>query len=89
MDKMVDLVGFEPDDEGDGAVWAVMAPGLTDMDGVLDGFIHVVPFADLHPHILSVSRCWCHPELDDEEGVVTHNSADGREGYETGARKLN
>lgn len=51
---------------------------------------HVVPVNDLFPHVLSYAHCWCHPRLDDDEpSVVVHNSADGREDYETGRRKLN
>jgi hypothetical protein len=30
-------------------------------------------------------RCWCRPE--DDDGVIVHNSMDGREKYETGERK--
>jgi hypothetical protein len=36
----------------------------------------------LRAHFLS-EHCWCHPVLD-EDGIVRHNAADGRERYETG-----
>lgn len=52
--------------------------------------LHVVPRNDLYPHVLSFSRCWCHPTVDeDAPNVVVHSSADGREDYETGKRRLN
>ncbi len=44
---------------------------------------HVVPVDDLREH--SVTRCWCRPV--DDDGVVVHNSLDGRELYERGDRK--
>lgn len=33
--------------------------------------------------------CWCNPTVEPEEDgeIVVHNSADGRERYETGERK--
>lgn len=52
-------------------------------------FVHVLPHNDLFPHVLSATECWCKPELDDELSVVIHNSADGREEYESGRRRLN
>ena len=45
---------------------------------------HVVPEGDLKDHITDGTDCWCHPEEDD--GVIVHNSADGREDYESGKR---
>jgi hypothetical protein len=47
---------------------------------------HVIPVDDLHEHYMS-DECWCCPELDDEHWVATHNSADRREEFESGARK--
>lgn len=42
----------------------------------VDGELHCVPANDLQPH--SHTRdCWCQPFSDD--GVICHNSADGRE----------
>lgn len=52
------------------------------------GEIHVTPLEDLRPHELH-SRCWCEPAEDcDQPDVFTHNSLDGREGYESGERAL-
>jgi hypothetical protein len=45
---------------------------------------HVYPVNDLREH--SVEDCWCHPT--DDEGVMVHNSLDGREFYERGDRKV-
>jgi len=47
---------------------------------------HVIPVDDLHDHEMS-SECWCQPGLDHEHWVATHNSADGREEFESGMRK--
>lgn len=44
---------------------------------------HVYPVNDLRRH--SLRDCWCRPV--DDQGVILHNSLDGRESYETGARK--
>ena len=53
------------------------------------GDIHVVPRNDLQKHWITLG-CWCNPQRDDEEdSAVIHNSADGREDYETGRRKPN
>lgn len=47
---------------------------------------HVVPLMDLREHITDSDKpCWCHPRED--EGVIVHNSMDGREAFETGERK--
>ena len=60
-------------------------PELNDADFLDD--IHVVPRNDIVDHWCSIS-CWCQPERDEEqENVVIHNSADGREDFETGRRK--
>jgi hypothetical protein len=48
--------------------------------------IHVFPVGDLREHSTDADKpCWCRPVEDD--GVVVHNSMDGREDYETGKRK--
>lgn len=47
---------------------------------------HIIPVDDLHDHEMS-SDCWCQPILDHEDWVATHNSADGREDFESGMRK--
>lgn len=44
---------------------------------------HVYPTNDLREH--SVSNCWCRPI--DDDGVMVHNSLDGREEFERGDRK--
>lgn len=49
--------------------------------------VHVYPADDLKEHTTEGKNCWCNPIVDDE-GVVVHNSMDGREKYETGERKL-
>lgn len=47
---------------------------------------HVVPINDLREHSCDVDKpCWCNPSNDD--GVIVHNSMDGREKFETGERK--
>lgn len=56
--------------------WTVYEP--------LDGMTHVMPINDEHEHDFSLD-CWCEPE--EHEGVITHNSCDGREDYESGLRK--
>jgi hypothetical protein len=45
---------------------------------------HVYPINDLRKH--SLRDCWCRPV--DDDGVIVHNSLDGREQYQTGERKL-
>ena len=43
---------------------------------------HVIPFDDESPHTLT-PQCWCEPLRDDEDDtIIVHNSADGREAYE-------
>jgi hypothetical protein len=44
---------------------------------------HLYPVNDLREH--SVTDCWCGPV--DDDGIVVHNSLDGREMYERGERK--
>lgn len=46
--------------------------------------IHVYPIADLREHKLEGRDCWCRPDVDEDEGIVTHYSLDGRESYQTG-----
>lgn len=45
----------------------------------------VYPINDLRPHIASGIGCWCLPQIID--GIVVHNSMDGREKFETGERR--
>ncbi len=60
-------------------MWAVQQIG---------GEIHISPPEDLRPHGHS-PRCWCCPIEDSQyPDVWTHNSLDGRERYESGAREL-
>lgn len=47
---------------------------------------HVYPLNDLRDHSTETGRpCWCRPR--EEDGVIVHNSMDGREKFETGERK--
>ncbi len=49
---------------------------------------HVYPLDDLREHELYThTGCWCRPVMD-EDGVIVHNSMDGREKFETGERKM-
>ncbi len=49
---------------------------------------HAVPMEDTHEHFVDMA-CWCHPFVDDDSPfVVVHNSADGREAFERGMRKM-
>jgi hypothetical protein len=50
---------------------------------LLETPLEVVPLDDLREHIEG-DGCWCRPRVD--EGVIVHNSADGREKYETRER---
>jgi len=50
-----------------------------------DGETHIAPIGDLRQHILS-EDCWCEPRNDGDS--IIHNSADEREKFETGQRKL-
>lgn len=47
--------------------------------------IHVLPINDLRAHTCS-TECWCHPDVDDDEGegIAIHHSMDRREEYEEG-----
>lgn len=53
--------------------------------------VHIVPMNDIKDHVAEM-ECWCCPTLDDGdewgyEKIFIHHSADGREAFETGARK--
>lgn len=52
-----------------------------------DDDIHIVPENDLREHEID-KRCWCKPTVDDtgDSMVVVHNSLDGRELTEPGAK---
>lgn len=77
-------------EEGEPTVHTPNWPAWPDIQPKGAPFQHVVPVNDLFPHVLSLADCWCHPVLDEEtELVVIHNSADGREDYETGRRQTN
>jgi hypothetical protein len=45
---------------------------------------HVYPINDLREH--SLADCWCRPI--DDDGIIGHNSLDGRELYECGERQM-
>lgn len=52
--------------------------------------LHVVPCNDLKPHVVDdEGSCWCEPLYDEDDNLYVHNSADGREAYETGQRAFN
>lgn len=46
---------------------------------------HVYPLGDTRTHSVGNDPCWCNPQ--EQDGVIVHNSADGREDFETGKRK--
>lgn len=49
--------------------------------------IHVIPLDDLREHQVDI-YCYCFPTLDQqEERVIVHNAADGREAFERGERQ--
>ncbi|RTL03548.1 hypothetical protein EKK58_12835 [Candidatus Dependentiae bacterium] len=56
----------------------------------LDKEIHIIPIGDIHQHEEN-SKCWCNPSIETEinKDIITHNSLDKRELYETGQRKPN
>jgi hypothetical protein len=62
--------------------WSLIV-GRTDAGYVVT---HIMPEGDLFDHETS-ARCWCHPDLDEEDWVAMHHSADGREDFEQGRRK--
>ena len=47
---------------------------------------HIYPVNDLREHTTSGAECWCDPEIDEEDNLVIHNSADERESYEQGRK---
>jgi len=48
---------------------------------------HVYPLNDLREHeVEDHISCWCKPAMN-EDGVIVHNSMDGREAFELGLRK--
>lgn len=47
--------------------------------------VHVYPRGDLRDHEMT-RKCWCNP-VEEEAGIIVHNSLDGRTDYEQG-RKL-
>jgi len=47
---------------------------------------HLIPLEDLREHEATM-QCWCVPEEDNDDPIVIHNSADGRELFERGERK--
>ena len=48
---------------------------------------HVYPLNDLRKHITVGRTCWCNPTVEEDGALIIHNSADGREKFETGERK--
>ena len=69
---------------------AAAAPHLTELHETVHQLAwkvdrnHVYPANDLREHLLI--NCWCGPA--DDDGIVVHNSLDGRELYERGNRKV-
>lgn len=54
----------------------------------MTGKYHVVPRDDYREHVVDRDKpCWCRP-VENDDGVIVHNSMDGREAFETGERKL-
>lgn len=62
------------------AGWQLSYP--LDPDAPRYGNVDVIPLDDLREHQLG-GDCWCKPF--DDDGIWSHNSADGRERFETGA----
>lgn len=67
---------------------------MTDDDMVIEvkGFwavysnpAEVIPLYDEQYHNFGLD-CWCNPQVSNE-GILVHNSFDGREAYEQGIRK--
>lgn len=51
----------------------------------INGIKHFIPVNDTHDHM--DADCPCHPEPDEEcPEIMVHNSFDGREEFEAGAR---
>lgn len=54
---------------------------------VVDGYgRHVLPLGDSREHAED-ENCWCEPAI--AAGIFVHNSADGREAFERGERRVN
>ena len=51
-----------------------------------NGYTHTLPLEDIRDHEVGTTKCWCRPEIDEEFRIVVHQSADGREKFETGER---
>lgn len=49
---------------------------------------HVYPLNDLKEHCTDSVQCWCNPRVEWEgmQEIIIHNSADGRDKFETGER---
>jgi len=47
----------------------------------------ILPIDDIREHAFD-TKCWCNP-IETSHHCWSHNSADGREKYETGERKTN
>ena len=54
---------------------------------VFKGYTHTLPLEDIRDHEVGNTGCWCDPDVDDEFKLVVHNSADGREKFESGERR--
>jgi hypothetical protein len=54
-------------------------------DTYSDAPSQVWPIDDLKPHVIDGGPCWCEPR--DVDGIIVHNSLDGREAFEQGERK--
>lgn len=52
---------------------------------VSDSLVSVVPLRDSKPHLEGARYCKCRPSIQEDGGLVIHNSFDGREFYETEA----
>lgn len=68
-------------------VWGIMDPEPDRSDSDM----HLVPCNDMFTHKVSPD-CWCHPTKERNEDnnttLYVHSSADGREYYEPGQRRL-
>lgn len=57
---------------------------LNDLTGPVTGWecedCYVWPLNDLRPHVWNDDNCWCKPFC--HQGMVVHNSMDGREYFE-------
>ena len=62
-----------------GLPWFKMRMGL-------HGATNILPANDDRPHDYGLG-CWCRP-VEQDDGIVSHNSMDGREAFESGERLL-